>query len=77
MTQTLEKYSRRQYILPDFMAHFYGELDDRDRVFAWLEKAYDERVASMQFLKVDPLWGENLRRDRRFADLERRVGLAQ
>jgi TolB-like protein/DNA-binding winged helix-turn-helix (wHTH) protein len=77
MTQTLEKYSRRQYILPDFMAHFYGELDDRDRAFAWLEKAYGERVASMQFLKVDPLWGENLRRDRRFADLERRVGLAQ
>ena len=26
------------YFAPWMIAHFYGELDDKDRAFAWLQK---------------------------------------
>jgi TolB-like protein/DNA-binding winged helix-turn-helix (wHTH) protein len=73
----LEQYSRRAYFPPIFMAHFYGELNDKDRAFGWLEKAYMEHDGDLEFLKVDPLYGENLRSDSRFAELVRRMGLPQ
>lgn len=73
----LEQYSRHAYFPPTFMAHFYGELNEKDRAFAWLEKAYEEHNGDLEFLKVDPLYGENLRSDSRFADLVRRLGLPQ
>jgi TolB-like protein/DNA-binding winged helix-turn-helix (wHTH) protein len=73
----LEQYSRHAYFPPTFMAHFYGELNEKDRAFAWLEKAYEEHDGDLEFLKVDPLYGENLRSDSRFADLVRRLGLPQ
>jgi TolB-like protein/DNA-binding winged helix-turn-helix (wHTH) protein len=47
---------------------------DRDKAFAFLEKAYEERSAWMAELKVAPLL-DPLRDDPRFADLVRRVGL--
>jgi len=76
VTQGMEAYSRRgEYADKVLLAHFYGELGDRDRAFDWLEKAYEDHDAPFQFLKVDPLWGENLRSDPRFQDLLRRVGL--
>jgi TolB-like protein/DNA-binding winged helix-turn-helix (wHTH) protein len=59
---------------PGFLAHFYGELNDSDRAFAYLEKCYESH-GDLQFLKVDPFWSNNLRSDPRFADLVRRVGL--
>jgi TolB-like protein/DNA-binding winged helix-turn-helix (wHTH) protein len=76
ITQGMEGYLRRgKYVSKVLLAHFYGELGDRDRAFDWLEKAYQDHDTSFQFLKVDPLWGENLRSDPRFQDLLRRVGL--
>jgi TolB-like protein/DNA-binding winged helix-turn-helix (wHTH) protein len=76
ITQGMEGYLRRgKYVSKEFLAHFYGELGDKDRAFYWLEKSYHDREYSFQFLKVDPLWGENLRSDPRFQDLVRRVGL--
>jgi TolB-like protein/DNA-binding winged helix-turn-helix (wHTH) protein/tetratricopeptide (TPR) repeat protein len=73
----MEKYARRHYFAPWIIAHFYGELDDKDRAFAWLEKCYEQHDNNLQFLKVDPLWSDNLRSDPRFAELVRRVGLPQ
>jgi TolB-like protein/DNA-binding winged helix-turn-helix (wHTH) protein len=73
----LEQYSRHAYFPPIFMAHFYGELNEKDRAFAWLEKAYEEHNGDLEFLKVDPLYGDNLRSDSRFAELVRRLGLPQ
>ncbi len=71
----MEKYARRHYFAPWIIAHFYGELDDKDRAFAWLEKCYEQHA--LQFLKVDPLWSDNLRSDPRFAELVHRMGLPQ
>jgi TolB-like protein/DNA-binding winged helix-turn-helix (wHTH) protein len=69
----MEKHARRHYFAPAFIAHFYGELDDKDRAFAWLEKCYEQH--GLQFLKVDPFWSDNLRSDPRFAELVHRMGL--
>ncbi len=52
----------------------YAGLGDRDAAFAALEKAYEQRVARIAWLGIDPLL-EPLRSDPRFDDLVRRVGL--
>jgi len=58
------------------LAEVYTYLGDRDHAFAWLEKAYAERDAGLQGLKVDPTW-DNLRPDPRFQDLVRRINFPQ
>jgi serine/threonine-protein kinase len=72
----LKELSKRRYVMPYHIATIYAALGDRDQAFAWLEKAYDARDDRLIFLKVDPFW-DSLRSDRRFANLERRVGLSQ
>jgi hypothetical protein len=57
------------------IARIYAGLDEKDQAFEWLEKAYEEHSFVMAYLKADPKW-ENLRGDPRYADLLRRMGLA-
>jgi TolB-like protein/tetratricopeptide (TPR) repeat protein/DNA-binding winged helix-turn-helix (wHTH) protein len=52
----------------------YIGLSDYEKAFAWLEQAYQEHSAIMEFLKVHPLF-DPIRSDPRFADFVRRVGL--
>jgi TolB-like protein/tetratricopeptide (TPR) repeat protein len=52
----------------------YLALGENDRVFEWLERAYQEQSTMMQFLKVYPDF-DSVRGDPRFIDLLRRVGL--
>jgi len=68
--------SSRTYV--DFyqLATIYAGLGDKDATFRLLEKGYDQRSAGMRFLAIDPFW-DNVRSDPRYADLLRRVGLAQ
>jgi hypothetical protein len=47
----------------------------KERAFAWLEKAYDQRSNILTRLKVDPAF-DSLRDDPRFQDLLSRVHLA-
>ena len=75
--QGMEKHARRAYFAPWMIAHFYGELDDKDRAFAWLQKSYERHDMILQFLKVDPFWSDNLRSDPRFPELVHRIGLPQ
>jgi hypothetical protein len=53
----------------------YLALGENDRVFEWLELAYNEQSTMLQFLKVYPDF-DSVRGDPRFSDLLRRVGLA-
>jgi hypothetical protein len=39
---------------PETVAYIYAVLGEKDRAFAWLEKACDEHTMGMPFLKVDP-----------------------
>jgi tetratricopeptide (TPR) repeat protein len=54
----------------------YTGLDDKDKAFAWLEKAYEDHSVFLVFLKLEPLM-ETLHGDARWGDLERRIGLTQ
>jgi TolB-like protein/Tfp pilus assembly protein PilF len=54
----------------------YTGLDDKDKAFAWLERAFADHSVFLAFLKLEPLM-ERLHSDARWNDLERRVGLNQ
>jgi tetratricopeptide (TPR) repeat protein len=66
--------SKRSYFPPYFIAMVYVGLDQKDRAFDWLEKAFVERSGAIARLKVDPVLGP-LRGDSRFVELIRRAEL--
>lgn len=70
----LEELSKRKYVPPFFIATIYMGLGEKDQVFDWLEKAYQERHAHLINLKVQPIY-DPIRSDPRFANLLRRVGI--
>jgi TolB-like protein/Flp pilus assembly protein TadD len=72
----LQERSKRRYISPTIIAFIYAALGDKDRAFAWLDKAYEGRDFILTLLKAEPMF-DGLRSDPRFADLLRRVGLPQ
>src|SRR5262249_27906905 len=54
----------------------YAGLDDKEKAFAWLQKAFADHSVFMPFLKLEPLM-TSLHSDTRWSDLERRVGVSQ
>jgi len=72
----LKRKSTTQYISPYEIAVEYALLEDRNRTFEWLEKAYQERSGRMEYLKVEDAL-EPFHSDPRYLDLLRRVGLPQ
>jgi TolB-like protein/Flp pilus assembly protein TadD len=70
----LLELSSEKYIPPYLMAYIYAGLKLNNRAFEWLEKAYEERSYVLVALKALPIF-DDLRSDRRFGDLLRRVGL--
>ena len=57
-----------------YAAQIYASIGEKDRAFAWLDKAYDERNPMLAYAKVMPYY-DNLRADPRFAGLLQRLGL--
>ena len=58
------------------IARVYVGLVEKDQAFAWLEKDFESRNATMpSFLYMPPL--DSLRDDPRFKDLARRIGLPE
>jgi tetratricopeptide (TPR) repeat protein len=72
----LQRLSEHSYVPATDMALVYAGLGDKDKAFAWLDKAYEEHSFSLSSLKVEPRF-DPLRSDPRFADLLRRIGLPQ
>ena len=72
----LENRAKRTYISPSVVAIMYAGLGDRDKAFALLDKACDQRDSLLVFLKVEPSF-DLLRSDARFELLLRRVGFSQ
>ena len=58
---------------PFFLAGVYAALGNRDKAFALLDRAYDERTSFLSFINVFP-WMDPLRPDPRFARLVMRLG---
>jgi serine/threonine-protein kinase len=71
-----ESVKRGEYNTPLPRAIIYCALGDKEQAFAWLEKAYADRVPGMVELNVNPWW-DIVRDDPRFEDLVKRVGLQQ
>jgi tetratricopeptide (TPR) repeat protein len=64
------------YVPPTFIAATYFAANDKERGFAWLERAYSERDDTLDDIKTDPFIAP-YRSDPRYADLLRRMGLPQ
>lgn len=72
--QDLERLSATERISPVYIARIYIGLGDKEKAFAWLQKAYDERNDHLLRLGVDPIYIP-LRDDPRYAELMRGIGL--
>ena len=71
-----QEQSRRMYIDPAGIASLYAISGDKDRAFAWLEKASVEKSTFLEYVKVSPDY-DSLRSDPRYAALLRRMGLPE
>ncbi|MGA9135850.1 MAG: tetratricopeptide repeat protein, partial [Candidatus Sulfotelmatobacter sp.] len=70
----LELISKRHYVADWDMAVLCTGLGDRDAAFRHLKKSYEERESQMPFLMQDHRL-TSLKKDPRFQDLLRRIGL--
>ena len=70
----LADLKRPSYVPAAAFVNAYLALGDYDEAFAWFERAYREKSESLQYLKVYPFF-DPVRKDPRFVDLLRRVGL--
>jgi DNA-binding winged helix-turn-helix (wHTH) protein/TolB-like protein/Flp pilus assembly protein TadD len=71
----LQERAKRQYVPPYDIALIYIGLGEKDKAFAWLEKAYNDHSTEMIYFKVEPLLAP-LRSDSRYQDLLRRMKLS-
>jgi serine/threonine protein kinase len=79
LTKAIEvrKEQRKTGYSPAYeIATLYADLGQKDEAFKWLDTAYQERDAGLEFLKTNFLL-DPLRSDPRFAELVRKVGLPQ
>jgi tetratricopeptide (TPR) repeat protein len=72
----LEKLQGQDEQDPYHTARIYAQLGDKERAFAWLEKAYEKHNKGIYKLKVEPLL-DPLHNDPRFDDLLRRMNIPE
>jgi eukaryotic-like serine/threonine-protein kinase len=71
-----EEQSKRIYIDPALIASNYALIGEKDKAFAWLEKAYTDKSSFISYLKPWPHF-DSLRSEPRYTDLLKRMGLPQ
>jgi TolB-like protein/Flp pilus assembly protein TadD len=72
--EELKKLSAERYVSAYNIAIIYTGLGDTERALAWLDKAFDNRDVWLVWLGVNPRFAR-LRRDARFTELLKRIGL--
>jgi serine/threonine protein kinase/Tfp pilus assembly protein PilF len=72
--EELRVMSETRYVPSFWVGVIYAGLNERDRAFDCLEKAYEEHYETLSFLNVIP-YLDPIRDDPRYADLLKRVGL--
>jgi adenylate cyclase len=65
-----------QYVSPTAFATIYLGLGDQEKVFDWLEKAYQQQDSACWYLKIDQIY-DNMRNEPRFQAILKKVGLEQ
>ncbi len=68
------KAAKLRYVSAGMVAGVCARVGDKDCIFEWLEKAFQERDDLMINLNVDPVF-DGIRADTRFQDFVHRVGL--
>ena len=61
----LKELAKTAYVSPYYIAIVYSGLGDKDQVFAWLDRAFEERSDYIPWLTIDPQL-DNLRSDSQF-----------
>jgi serine/threonine protein kinase/Tfp pilus assembly protein PilF len=73
----LNELSTRNYVSPYSVAIVYAGLGEKDQVFSWLDRAYQERSYFLAvYLPTDSRL-DGLHADPRFIELKRRIGLPE
>jgi tetratricopeptide (TPR) repeat protein len=72
----LSAQSKARYVSPYQTAILCSYAEEKAQAFEWLEKAYEERDASLFVLRTAPYWGP-FRSDPRFQDLLRRMNFPE
>ena len=72
LVKEFKDLSSHAYVDPYNIAVIYAGLGDKDEVFRWLDKGYEQRSSGMPYLTTDPFWSE-MHSDPRYADLLRRM----
>jgi TolB-like protein/Tfp pilus assembly protein PilF len=70
----LKRRNQASYVPAGAFVNAYLGLGENEEAFTWLERASKEKSNMLQFVKVHPYF-DPLRKDPRFAELVRRVGL--
>jgi TolB-like protein/Tfp pilus assembly protein PilF len=74
--EELKELSKTRYVSPFNRACIYAGLNDKDRAFEALERAYQEHSHFITLLKSETVF-DNLQADPRFKDLLKRMNLPQ
>ncbi|MFY9560602.1 MAG: winged helix-turn-helix domain-containing protein [Terriglobales bacterium] len=72
--QTLSDRAKKSYVSPFDVALIYTALGEKDKAFAWLDKALAERSTFLVYSKWEPRL-DSLRSDPRFSQLLKQIGL--
>jgi eukaryotic-like serine/threonine-protein kinase len=72
----LTELSKHSYVSSYSIAESYMRMDQRQKAFEWLEKAYEEHDSGLVSLAVEPMF-ENIRPDPRFKEILRRMKLSR
>jgi serine/threonine protein kinase/tetratricopeptide (TPR) repeat protein len=70
--EQLQQRSTRQHVPPDAFGILYFHMGEKNKAFAFLNRAFDEHAEDIVVYKVAP-WVDPLRSDPRFQDLLRRM----
>ena len=71
----MERKSKSSYVSSYMIATIYAGLDNKDKAFEFLEKAYQQRSWDISWQIKSDLRIDNLRSDPRFKNLIRRIGI--
>ncbi len=74
--ERFREISKKEYVIPSFVAVVFGSMGEKDKAFAELDKSIEQKDSWFRWAKVEPLF-DPLRDDPRFKDLLKRMGLPE
>jgi len=69
--------AKSRYVAPETVASVYASLGDKDKAFAWLDKAYQARSGPLANNVLNLPDFDPIRSDPRLAVLQKKIGLVQ